>query len=62
VEAGAHLRVTVRGRPVADIVPVNARRTWVPRAEFERIRREAPLDPDCLRDVDVAAGWTIDEL
>lgn len=62
VDAGARLRVTVRGRPVADIVPVERRRTWVPRSELERIRRDAPLDPGFRRDLDEAAGWTIDEL
>jgi len=62
VDASARLRVTVRGRPVADIVPVERRRTWVPRSELERIRHDAPPDPGFRRDVDEAAGWTIDEL
>lgn len=45
VEAGATLRITVGGRPVADLVPVSARRRFVPREAVERIVRESPLDP-----------------
>jgi len=32
VEAGAHLRVTVDRRPVAQLVPLPAPSSWVPRA------------------------------
>ena len=51
VEAGATVRVTVAGRPVADLVPVTGRQMFVPSEVFERIRREAPLDARFERDV-----------
>ncbi|MDQ3555093.1 MAG: type II toxin-antitoxin system prevent-host-death family antitoxin [Chloroflexota bacterium] len=51
VEGGATLRVTVGGRPVADLVPISSRQRFVPRAVIERILRDAPLDPRFERDV-----------
>lgn len=51
VESGVTLRVTVGGRPVADLVPISSRRRFVPREVVERIIRDSPLDPRFLRDV-----------
>ena len=62
VEAGESLRVTVRGKPVADLVPVAARKRGLPPQEVMRIVADAPLDPGFARDLDRAAGATIDEL
>lgn len=62
VAAGESLRVTVRGRPVADLVPVAARRRGLSPGDVSRILAEAPLDPGFARDLDAAAGATIDEL
>jgi prevent-host-death family protein len=62
VESGTSLRVTVRGRPVADIVPVAARKQGLSRDEVLRILVEAPLDAGFAADLDAAAGATIDEL
>jgi len=62
VEGGESFEVTVDGRPVAKIVPIPQRRTFVPWAEVERLIREAPLDPGFARDVDDALDQTIDEL
>ena len=63
VEAGERIRVTVAGRPVADLVPIAAGpRRFVPAAEVDRLLATAPLDPDFARDVDDAMGQTIDEL
>jgi len=63
VEAGERIRVTVDGRPVADLVPVSrGRQTFVPREEILKILREAPLDPAFADDIREAAGGTIDEL
>lgn len=62
VEAGASLRVTVRGRPVAELVPVSSRRRSLRRADLARILDDAPLDPAFAADVDAAMGSTIDEL
>ncbi len=63
VEAGERLRVTVNGRPVADLVPVGeARRTFVPREEVLDLLARASLDPAFARDVDGAVGATIEAL
>ena len=62
VEEGRTIRVTVDGRPVADLVPVRQKRTWVPWHVIEEIIREAPLDKNFKRDVDEVMGETIDEM
>ncbi|MBA2504560.1 MAG: type II toxin-antitoxin system prevent-host-death family antitoxin [Thermoleophilaceae bacterium] len=62
VEAGESLRVTVRGRAVADLVPVIARKRGISPDEVARIVAQAPLDPGFAGDLDAAAGATIDEL
>ncbi|HZJ50071.1 MAG TPA: type II toxin-antitoxin system prevent-host-death family antitoxin [Actinomycetota bacterium] len=62
VAQGKSLRVTVKGRPVADLVPVAEGRRFVPRADVERLLHEAPLDQDFKRDVDAVLGATIEEL
>jgi prevent-host-death family protein len=63
VEAGERIRVTVDGRPVADLVPVGGvRRTFVARDAVLDLLRRAPLDLGFARDIDAAAGATIDEL
>ncbi len=63
VEAGERLRVTVGGRPVADLVPIEgSRRTFVPRDALVELLEKASLDRGFLRDVESATGATIDEL
>ena len=44
------IRVTVDGRPVADLVPVPARRTWVPWSELMEILEKTPVDPGFAKD------------
>ncbi len=63
VEAGERLRVTVDGRPVADLIPIGGlRRTFVPREEIASLLRAAALDPNFARELDALIGATIDEL
>ena len=62
VAAGARLRVTVDGRPIADLLPIEDRRTFVSWGEVERILHDAPLDPGFKRDVMSVVPDTIDEL
>ncbi len=63
VEAGERLRITVDGRPVADLVPIaGVRRTFVPIDEVLRLLASAPLDRKFSRDMEGAAGATIEEL
>jgi prevent-host-death family protein len=63
VEAGERLRITVDGRPVADLVPTGgARRTFVSRADITGLLARAPLDPAFAPDLEALTGATIDEL
>ena len=63
VEAGERLRITVDGRPVADLVPIaGMRRPFVPREAIAQLLAHAPVDPGFTSDVAAAAGATIDEL
>jgi len=57
------MRITVDGRPVADLVPIGGvRRTFVPRNEVLRLLARALLDRRFSRDIEGAAGPTIEEL
>jgi len=52
VEAGERMRITVDGRPVAELVPVQrTRRTFVPREEVAELLRRASLDRRFSRDI-----------
>ena len=63
VEAGERLRITVDGRPVADLVPVaGALRRFVPRDAIAQLLARAPLDQAFGDDIDRAVGATIDDL
>ncbi len=62
VEAGERMRITVDGRPVADLVPVGGvRRRFVPRDVLVALLRRAPLDRNFERDLEVV-GAIIEEL
>ncbi len=63
VEAGEHLRITVDGRPVADLVPIaGVRRTFVSWEELTRLFGTASLDAEFANDVAALMGATIDDL
>lgn len=62
VEGGQRLRVTVRGRPVAELSPVSGERRFASRSEVGAILVEDPLDEGFRDDVREALGGTIDEL
>ena len=59
VERGEHFRVTVRGKPVAEIGPVTTRRMSVPWAEVMEILRRRPADTRLMAEVDGAVDNTI---
>lgn len=60
VEAGETLRVTVDRRPVAELIPLASRATWLPR---ERVLATLVQTDSALRhELDDTLGATIDEL
>ena len=61
VESGKHLRITVRGRPVADLVPIEERRRFVPWQRVQEILDDAPLDASFADDIDSALDDTLDD-
>lgn len=54
VAKGERFRVTVRGRPVAELIPSTNRRTAVPWSEVMELIRRTPLDKRFMTDVDGA--------
>lgn len=62
VETGERMRVTVDGRPVAEIIPLEAsRRTFVARDAILNLLKRAPLDANFERDLE-AVSATVEEL
>lgn len=62
VEEGARITVTVRGKPVAALVPVGSSRRFVSRHEVAEILIQAPLDREFAADLETVLGATIEEL
>ena len=60
VEAGESLRVTVDRRPVAELVPLASRTTWVPRRRVLESLEQA--DSELRDELAAALPDTIDEL
>ena len=60
VEAGERLRVTVDRRPVAELVPLPARDSWVPRQRV--IDALVQADSDLRDELARALPDTVDEL
>jgi prevent-host-death family protein len=60
VEAGERLRVTVDRRPVAELAPLPARTTWVPRERVISALTQA--DPAMSDELAETLSDTIDEL
>jgi prevent-host-death family protein len=60
VESGESLRVTVDRRPVAELVPLASRATWVPRRRV--LDGLVQADPALRRELDAMLPDTIDEL
>jgi prevent-host-death family protein len=60
VEAGERLEITVDRRPVAELVPLPARATWVPRERALGALVQA--DADLRQDLAEALPDTVDDL
>jgi len=62
VESGERVTLTVRGDPVADIVPHGRRSRWLSGEHMGRELAERSADPGLTDDLSELAGQTLDEL
>ncbi len=62
VESGERVTLTVRGDPVADIVPHGRRARWLSGERLGRELTESAADPGLTDDLAQLAGQTLDEL
>lgn len=63
VQAGEDITITVKGRPVAVLIPIRPqRRRWLTRTEFLTRVQRAQADPGLRDDLAILAGDTTDDL
>jgi prevent-host-death family protein len=62
VKAGESMVITVRGKPVADLVPHNSGSRWLTPSDILAIREVTDADPTFRADLDRLAGETTDDL
>ncbi len=62
VESGERVTLTVRGEPVADIVPHGRRVRWLSGDRLAQELGERAADPGLTDDLAVLAGQTLDDL
>jgi prevent-host-death family protein len=62
VESGERVTLTVRGEPVADIVPHRRRSRWLEGSWLEEELTTKSADPELTRELNDLAGQTLDEL
>jgi prevent-host-death family protein len=63
VNAGEHVVITSRGKPVASLVPFeSSRRRWLPREDLLRRLATTQADPGLRDDLARLAGDTTDDL
>jgi prevent-host-death family protein len=63
VQEGNRLTITVNGKPVAELVPVEReRRGWLKKAELLAILDHSQADPGLRQDLAQLAGDTTDDL
>ncbi len=62
VESGERVTLTVRGNPVADIVPHGRRARWLSGERLAHELTERAADPGLSAELAALAGQTLDEL
>jgi prevent-host-death family protein len=62
VRAGERVTLTVRGEPIADIVPHGGRTRWLAGAALRDQLADRSADPALRADLDDLAGQTLAEL
>lgn len=61
VESGERVTLTVRGHPVADIVPHGERSRWLSGDTVRRELADRAADPELADDLSEFAGRTLDD-
>lgn len=62
LRSGERVTLTVRGEPVADIVPHSARTRWLSGATLQEQLTHRSADPGLVTDLDDLAGQTLADL
>jgi prevent-host-death family protein len=62
VKAGERVTLTVRGEPVADIVPHTRRERWLSGPELQNQLADRAADAALTAELDELVGQTLDEL
>ena len=62
VRAGERVTLTVRGEPVADVVPHGRRARWLAGPDLAAQLADRAADPALRGELDELAGQTLDEL
>ena len=62
VESGERVTLTVRGSPVADIVPHGRRTRWLSGERLASELAERAADPTLAEELSALTGQTVDEL
>jgi prevent-host-death family protein len=62
VESGERVILTVRGDPVADIVPHGQRARWLSGDALRRELSDRAADPDLTDELDAVAGQTLGDV
>jgi prevent-host-death family protein len=62
VAAGERITITVDGRPVAELGPVQRRPRWMAKKEFFELIADRRADPALRRDLDELVDETTDDL
>jgi prevent-host-death family protein len=62
VRAGERVTLTVRGEPVADVVPHGRRARWLAGSDLRAQLSDRAADPALRGELDELSGQTLDEL
>jgi prevent-host-death family protein len=62
VQAGERVTLTVRGEPIADIVPHGRRARWLSGDHLRAQLRARAADPELTGELEELAGQTLEEL
>ena len=62
VQAGETVTLSVRGEPVADVVPHRRRSRWLPGAWLGKELRTRSADPELRDELDEVVGETVEDL